>query len=495
MPEIIEREAALNDAIERARESGNTEESRRTIENKMVELESAIKNQAQEFKESGELKTVKPEVDPLTGKLKYYDSAGKQVKFGGKDTISEYIKDRSVEFEKEKEQSKKEDIIEKTTEEISKKTFGLDKPIEAITDAMKGNVEARIKVDVEIQHIKSSNERNTRIAQEKLGTEIIKGLVDPKTNPEAAKQAGKRLVEDISKNIKMSEERINKSIKDLSDAYEKNNKELIDKYEKKVQELIDKTESPRDKSTLEKLKDNLPLLAALGISAYFAISFLKEHQKDLTGCFVVASDPKTKSKINSGKILNLTCGEYKKRPYGYTTYITKDNCIKNADDTYPKPNGCNGTCYTDIEGDSCVSCPDTDTKEGDDIICSKYCNNAYIKSTDPSIIYDFTCSTCSFTEAIGDIFSKAADMFGDIFHEAVNTILTLLKWTPFIILGIIVIYVIFLLVKKLFFGDSKENIIVETSSPPQHSFGGYKYGYYGYGYNNFRPKYKLNMNY
>ena len=54
----------------------------------------------------------------------------------------------------------------------------------------------------------------------------------------------------------------------------------------------------------------------IGLAGYFTWSFIHQHQLDLTGCFVTVYDSIGNGTGQSGKVKQLTCGDYKKNGYG-----------------------------------------------------------------------------------------------------------------------------------------------------------------------------------
>lgn len=463
---IIENETKLEEIASRG---GN-------YSNSLSELRNSLDNLREESK--NEYKPNQPDVK--NGKIIYLDSQNKPVRFGEFENLTDYIDKQVNELEEKTNPNDRQSVIDETSKEYAKGVLGIDST--TVAEAVKPSIEIRLTSEIQTR-VLEGNERAEANAEKVFNKETIAELSDPSKNsvgsdgsiPQPAQDASNQLINDLAKERGESVEDLNKKISELQKNIKEGN-ENFKKMEKIVEDMQNKSSSPVERDSIQKAWDILKMIAlagGVGFGGYFVWSVIRQHQLDLSGCFLTVYDATTGSITSQGKVKQLTCGDYKKNAYGSDMVFTKENCIKNTDGTYPIPSGCKG-CEVEIDGDTCMTCPKKDGDSGD-ILCSQYCSETYLQSKNPSSIYKFNCAKWSFTGAVGDMGNQVGKLVGNLLDSLFTFIDKLLKWGPYILLGILGLYIVYLFISK-FFGSDEKDIVIKEESPPSHSFG-YRYRY------------------
>lgn len=234
------------------------------------------------------------------------------------------------------------------------------------------------------------------------------------------------------------------SEEDFKDKLEKN-PELQEELQKKVDELKEKIknagEDGHKAGKWAKTKTALKI-AALGVGLAGVYKLIKQHQKEINGCWLVNIATGNKCKVYS-----LTCDQ-NENERGSGDFCPTRNVSPGKTCGYDKNEACFIPGVSCIEYKSAKTCKTTlqQCKSGK---CSQYCDCSVIGCPSGYILQ---CCNADFWTSAGDLFEKPFDFGNDILDK----ILKILKTVLYIFLILIFLYVLLKLVLYLFKSGKNE---------------------------------------
>ncbi len=227
-----------------------------------------------------------------------------------------------------------------------------------------------------------------------------------------------------------------------NDDLESKCKDLNDKIKDLNEKMKDMSDTDK-KSLTDKIKEKMitlgKLLAIIGVG-YLTYDFLKQHALDMSGCIEYTQD--LNNKTNKCKSVPLTCNSDASSTDTYNTDCDVPKPVCNYIDSK-----CNNAyaCKlqsTDPDG-NCIQC--TVTMNGG--MCSQFCNNAYLKTTDSGTKISYTCINASITDAISDIFNGVTNLANQLAKDGTSVLSNIWKYAKYIVLIILAIVAVWFIMK------------------------------------------------
>jgi hypothetical protein len=393
-----------------------------------------------------------PTVTVENGKVQFMGADGQEIKFDG-NSYGDFMSDQA---QKVAGGTDANQVAEEATKTITKSLFGIES--DALNDAYQPRVAIDLSIRSSVIETEAMSEANINTAENTFSKDTLNLLSSP--DPEAQAKGAQQAAQEFADKMSKTTVDLDKRMQELNG----NVKELQQRIDKMVEDAKTPAEKEATKSWGDTFKDFLKYGTVIGVAGYFGYSYLHNLQIENSGCFVTVYDATSSAKVSYGKVSDLTCGNYVSSSQDSVPdsdqVITSANCVKNADGSYPQAPGCPNNCFTDFSAGITALCAcSMDPKGGSDKVCTKYCDNAFMKSTNPKYRYDFKCAKPSLTEAAG----QAIDNLGKLLADEASALWDSVKIYVYVLLGIIVlVFVIFLGIKIWeLFQTSKQN--VETS--------------------------------